>query len=122
MTCEERRVLSDPAEQERRNEEWAWRQGVKKCPSCKVLIEKIDGCNHVSCKCGAHICWWCMGVFGADKIYEHMNLTHGGIDGEAPRAEDMGEGGFRAQQEALMRFQQQARPANAPVDRLGPMP
>ncbi|KAL0567000.1 hypothetical protein V5O48_014992 [Marasmius crinis-equi] len=83
MTCEERRVHVDPAEQERLNDAWASEAGVKRCPSCRVWIEKIDGCNHMTCICGAHICWVCMGVFQAHTIYVHMTVAHGGIhDGE----------------------------------------
>ena len=31
--------------------------GCKRCPSCKVLIEKNGGCDHMACKCGHHF-WW----------------------------------------------------------------
>lgn len=79
MTCEERRIQSDPAEQERLNEELAMQSGFKKCPECKVWIEKTEGCNHMSCICGAHICWVCMGIFTSNTIYPHMNEAHGGL-------------------------------------------
>ncbi|KAJ3513769.1 hypothetical protein NLJ89_g2762 [Agrocybe chaxingu] len=55
MTCEERRIYKDPAEQERLNVELAAGRGYKRCPRCSVWIEKIDGCNHMSCKCGSHV-------------------------------------------------------------------
>lgn len=29
------------------------------CPSCKVKIEKIDGCNKITCKCGTNFCYLC---------------------------------------------------------------
>ncbi|KAG7086343.1 hypothetical protein E1B28_002305 [Marasmius oreades] len=79
MTCEERHDQFDLARQDRLNEEWAKGAGAKRCPSCKVWIEKTEGCNHMSCKCGAHICWVCMRVFGRESIYDHMNKSHGGI-------------------------------------------
>jgi hypothetical protein len=82
MSCAEKKLHKDPAEQERLNEEWAMQQGVKKCPSCHVWIEKVAGCNHMSCKCGAHICWRCMGIFDQDDIYAHMNEVHGGYQDE----------------------------------------
>ncbi|KAL6894385.1 hypothetical protein ACP4OV_008483 [Aristida adscensionis] len=37
-----------------------WNKGkenVKNCQSCGYTIEKADGCNHVECRCGNHICW-----------------------------------------------------------------
>ncbi|CCM05342.1 uncharacterized protein FIBRA_07556 [Fibroporia radiculosa] len=83
LSCAEYKARSDPAEQERLNDEWIAKQGgcVKRCPECRVPIEKVDGCNHMSCKCGAHICWRCMGIFASDKIYDHMQEAHGGIHG-----------------------------------------
>ncbi|TFK34049.1 hypothetical protein BDQ12DRAFT_727233 [Crucibulum laeve] len=84
MTCEEHRVHRDPAEQDTLNDEWASANGVKKCPQCRVFIQKTEGCNHMTCKCGAHICWRCMGVFSAARIYGHLRQVHGGIYGNEP--------------------------------------
>ncbi|KAJ6598016.1 hypothetical protein B0H10DRAFT_735207 [Mycena sp. CBHHK59/15] len=78
MSCAERRLQSDPGEQERRNEEWATTNGVKRCPTCSVWIEKTEGCNHMACKCGAHICWICLRVFDREEIYQHLDSAHGG--------------------------------------------
>lgn len=54
---------------------------IKDCPKCSTPMEKIDGCNHMTCGgCRAHICWVCMSVFEKkDLCYEHMNRQHGGI-------------------------------------------
>lgn len=90
MTCDERRIQSNPAEQDRLNEEWASANGVKKCTRCQVLIEKTAGCNHMECKCGAHICWTCMEVFEATTIYDHMRAAHGGIYDNAPGVANQG--------------------------------
>jgi hypothetical protein len=35
----------------------------KQCPQCHVDIEKNGGCNHMTCKCGHHFCWVCLGDF-----------------------------------------------------------
>jgi len=81
FSCEEWKIHRDPEAQERMLEGWAeGSKDVKKCPECKILIEKNGGCNHMTCpKCRAHICWRCMGVFTADDIYDHMNDVHGGM-------------------------------------------
>ncbi|KAJ3999904.1 hypothetical protein F5050DRAFT_1734758 [Lentinula boryana] len=61
--------------------EWIKTHNVKNCPSCKVPIERAEGCNHVTCiRCRTHICWVCMQTFpGGDGIYNHMRAEHGGI-------------------------------------------
>ncbi len=102
LSCEDARIHNNPAEQERMSEAWLLQQrGIKKCPTCSRLLEKTEGCNHMTCpfvfnpfthllkltsfsRCGAHICWRCMGVFDADNIYEHMGTVHGGIYADEP--------------------------------------
>ncbi|KAF3545536.1 hypothetical protein DY000_02004187 [Brassica cretica] len=37
------------------------------CPSCKFYVEKIDGCVHMSCRCGFKFCYRC----GATSSYSH---------------------------------------------------
>ena len=36
---------------------------VKRCPFCRVLIEKEDGCNYMHCICGKEFCWRCLAVW-----------------------------------------------------------
>jgi hypothetical protein len=79
LNCADNKLHNDVAAQEYLNEQWATQQGVKKCPSCNIWIEKLEGCNHVACRCGAHICWKCMGTFTQDEIYRHMGTSHGGF-------------------------------------------
>ena len=55
VSCEEQRTLKNLDEQERLNKQLAVSSGYKKCPSCRVMIEKTGGCNQMTCKCGAHI-------------------------------------------------------------------
>lgn len=126
MTCEERRILKNPAEQERLNEELAKNSGFKKCPQCNVWIEKTEGCNHMSCKCGAHICWQCMaisdqrGAFTAGTIYDHMHSAHGGIHEEVPAGINLGHIGNRAflaeQMDELARIERQRLAAQAQAE------
>ena len=45
----------------------------KKCPQCQAPIEKNEGCQHMKCTCGAHICWRCLKYFKtATKCYDHQ--------------------------------------------------
>ncbi|XP_071733529.1 E3 ubiquitin-protein ligase RSL1-like [Rutidosis leptorrhynchoides] len=36
-----------------KNKKW------KRCPSCAYYVEKIDGCNHIKCRCGYEFCYRC---------------------------------------------------------------
>ncbi|CDP01520.1 unnamed protein product [Coffea canephora] len=58
--------------------EWcAGKENVKKCPVCRFTIEKVDGCNHIECRCGKHVCWVCLEFFGsADDCYNHLRSIH----------------------------------------------
>ncbi|KAM7259069.1 hypothetical protein ACFE04_014810 [Oxalis oulophora] len=62
-------------------EEWSKHQdNVKTCPVCGHTIEKIDGCNHIECRCRKHICWVCLEVFlTSDDCYSHLRSVHSGI-------------------------------------------
>ena len=31
----------------------------KPCPRCNNAVEKNNGCNHMTCRCGHHFCWEC---------------------------------------------------------------
>ncbi|WAR27219.1 DEAHC-like protein [Mya arenaria] len=50
----------------------------KMCPVCDQGIEKIDGCDHMECKCGTHICWKCLRYFSSSSAcYGHLRTAHG---------------------------------------------
>lgn len=77
FSCEEWKIHRDSEAQDRLLEGWAEGKDVKKCPQCKVLIEKDGGCSHMTClKCSSHICWRCMGIFSEGEIYSHMSNVH----------------------------------------------
>lgn len=61
--------------------EWCkGKEHVKNCPVCGYTIEKIDGCNHIECRCGRHICWVCLEFFGgSDDCYGHLRSVHQAI-------------------------------------------
>jgi len=54
-------------------------KNFKKCPSCEMATVKVSGCNHITCRCGAHWCYECGEQFEEDEIYDHMDEAHGGI-------------------------------------------
>ncbi|XP_010254674.1 PREDICTED: ATP-dependent RNA helicase DEAH11, chloroplastic-like [Nelumbo nucifera] len=58
--------------------EWAkGKEQVKQCPICGYTIEKVDGCNHIACRCGVHICWVCLESFNSsDDCYGHLRSVH----------------------------------------------
>ncbi|XP_057972503.1 ATP-dependent RNA helicase DEAH12, chloroplastic-like [Malania oleifera] len=61
--------------------EWCkGKENVKLCPVCGHTIEKVDGCNHIECRCGKHICWNCLEFFGtSDDCYGHLRSVHQAI-------------------------------------------
>ncbi|TVU23618.1 hypothetical protein EJB05_25994, partial [Eragrostis curvula] len=40
---------------------------TKYCPSCRKPIEKNQGCNHMSCRCGHYFCWLCLDPLGGSQ-------------------------------------------------------
>jgi hypothetical protein len=76
VRCEDRERNQEPL-----FKEWAASHDVKPCPRCGSQIERVAGCNHMTCiVCKTHICWVCLKTFPDDvKIYDHMRETHGGI-------------------------------------------
>ena len=51
----------------------------KRCPKCHVGIEKISGCDHMTCSaCKSHICWKCLAYFSSGtECYGHLSKAHG---------------------------------------------
>jgi len=47
-------------------------QCTKACPNCKFIIQKIDGCNKMTCsRCGIYFCWMCVNqIQGYDHFRE----------------------------------------------------
>ncbi|CAG8625519.1 11597_t:CDS:2 [Ambispora gerdemannii] len=47
---------------------------TKKCPECKMAIEKNKGCDHMRCYCGYEFCWLCLAAY--DQIRKYGNHHH----------------------------------------------
>ena len=42
----------------------ATQKGWKSCPRCSRVVDKVDGCLHMTCKCGHQWCWSCLKDWG----------------------------------------------------------
>jgi hypothetical protein len=48
---------------------WAKGREIQLCPKCKHKIEKVDGCNHMTCAaCGYNWCWLCRGHYTSNHF------------------------------------------------------
>ena len=47
--------------------------GLARCPSCGNGILKTYGCNHMTCRCGTHLCYLCKTQLPAETPYVHFN-------------------------------------------------
>ena len=46
------------------------------CPNCRFMIEKVGGCNHMTCKkCKYEWCWLC------NKVYTSNHFDRTNLDG-----------------------------------------
>ena len=56
---------------------WESNKDVKKCPKCKMRIEKNAGCNHMTCvSCKYEFCWICRGKYSSNHFAE-WNVVFG---------------------------------------------
>lgn len=60
---EYRRAAEGSTAEGRALEGLAAARGWQRCPVCGHLVEKLVGCNHVRCRCGADFCYRCGGGF-----------------------------------------------------------
>ena len=48
---------------------WARGREIQMCPKCKHRIEKVDGCNHMTCAaCSYNWCWLCRGHYTSNHF------------------------------------------------------
>eukprot|EP00118_Oscarella_pearsei_P028148 m.1643 g.1643 ORF g.1643 m.1643 type:complete len:433 (+) comp7583_c0_seq2:24-1322(+) len=57
------------------SEDWI-EEYTKQCPACLSNIQKMDGCNKMTCmKCKAHFCWICMRLLDRNDPYKHFSAS-----------------------------------------------
>jgi len=35
------------------------KEGWKRCPACRMMVQKVWGCNSMRCRCGKRFCYGC---------------------------------------------------------------
>ena len=57
LTCAQYKLLPDDERDvdDRKTLKLAQDRNWRRCPTCRMLVEKINGCNHMSCRCGEHL-------------------------------------------------------------------
>lgn len=43
----------------------------RQCQKCKVIIEKNQGCNHMTCRCGYQFCYVCGDRWSPHHYFRH---------------------------------------------------
>ncbi|UJR24752.1 hypothetical protein I4U23_006126 [Adineta vaga] len=60
MTCKEYDQIKNTTIDDNNTQIWL-RKHSKICPKCHSYIEKVSGCDHMTCKrCGHQFCWQCL--------------------------------------------------------------
>lgn len=50
------------------------KENCKNCPRCGTNIQKVDGCNKMTCtSCKQYFCWLCLGTLSRINPYSHFN-------------------------------------------------
>ncbi|KAG5141838.1 hypothetical protein JHK82_017533 [Glycine max] len=50
--------------------ELAKNKSWKRCPKCIFYVERIDGCTHITCRCGNEFCYACGSSWSGGQHYE----------------------------------------------------
>mmetsp|Transcript_42294 Transcript_42294/g.106689 ORF Transcript_42294/g.106689 Transcript_42294/m.106689 type:complete len:681 (-) Transcript_42294:107-2149(-) len=88
LSCERAKKLQSKSKEvvvkreDKQSDKWKTRH-AKRCPSCRVHIEKNGGCPHMTCRrCGHQFCWKCGGRWGTHTVClfsPSFGGTHSGV-------------------------------------------
>ncbi|KAJ1301939.1 hypothetical protein OPQ81_000778 [Rhizoctonia solani] len=70
LTCEQY-----VADQEDANEAYMM-EYTKRCPACRIPIEKDSGCEHMTCRCGHQFCWDCLAEYFGGSVDHDPGCLH----------------------------------------------
>lgn len=59
ISCKEYEQLIDRKQLDEQFDRKVTVEGYQQCPVCHAWIEKVDGCNSVTCVCGENLCYGC---------------------------------------------------------------
>ena len=65
ISCDKQRKRKEKRENNfnkraiKKNKKWMKENKLIKCKRCGQGVQKIDGCNHMTCTCGYEFCWLC---------------------------------------------------------------
>ncbi|XP_058600927.1 E3 ubiquitin-protein ligase RNF14-like [Onychostoma macrolepis] len=69
---ENEKQLIQRATDEKLSEDWL-KENCKQCPSCGANIQKLQGCNKMTCSsCKQYFCWLCLAVLSRMDPYNHF--------------------------------------------------
>lgn len=52
------------------------RENSKPCPGCQTPVQKSEGCNHMTCRCGVQFCYHCGESYQRDERGHYMVTEH----------------------------------------------
>ena len=55
--------------------------GAKLCPNCSEAVIRIDGCDHIKCKCKIDWCYRCGQVLNSNNVYKHTCVSADFLNG-----------------------------------------
>lgn len=88
-------------------------EGWQTCPACHSIVELAFGCNHMTCRCGAHFCYVCAATWKTcqcaqwdesrllDAAQRRVEVEAGGREGRVGLAPDVFRERVRVQAEQL---------------------